>query len=408
MELNKKRILVVDDDPVMRNLCSGLLTKEGYLVALAEHGKEGLSQVQSFKPDLIVSDVLMPEMDGYQFCTQVRAIPEGKSIPIIILTALDSVEQKIMGFDVGADDYIVKPFEPKEFLARLALLIRRREELEKYKIEEIKAKTIAVFSLRGGAGVSTLAANLAVGLSRIWRYPTTLVDMVMTGGQSALYLNQPLINTWSEIAQFPVEEVDKEAVQSALLPHESGVYTLASPRRPECAETVTPGIVSKTLNILKNQNEYLVLDLPHDFKETTLAGLDIADQKIIVLQPEVISIRGAIVALDTFENLGYPPDDILLVLNWTFPRKGIAIEDIERSMKKKIGIVIPYASEALVDALNYGMPLALSHPEDPLAMLFEDIAYIVSKEAHQKERPGNPSPAWEKVTKRLRQKKRDR
>jgi pilus assembly protein CpaE len=406
MESNKKKVLIVDDDPVMRNLCSGLLTKEGYLVALAEHGKEGLSQVQSFKPDLIVSDVLMPEMDGYQFCTHVRAIPEGRGIPIIILTALDSVEQKLMGFDVGADDYIVKPFEPKEFLARVTLLIRRREELERYKGVEISARTIAVFSLRGGSGVSTIATNLAVSLSRIWNFPTTLVDMVMMGGQSALYLNQPLKNTWSEIAQFSVEEVDKEAVQSALLPHESGVYTLASPRRPEQAEMVTPGIVTKTINILKSQNEYLVLDLPHDFNETTLAGLDIADQKIIVLQPEVISIRGAIVALDTFDNLGYPPDNILLVLNWTFPRKGISIEDIERSMKKKIGIVIPYATDTFTEALNYGVPLALSNPDDSLTMLFEDLAYIVSKDAHQKEKPVNPSPVWERVTKRLRQKKR--
>jgi len=310
------KILAVDDDKYMRNLVAGVLSKASYEVQTAENGVDGLKRIENFRPDLIISDVLMPEMDGYEFCSKVRSLPETSHLPILMLTSLDSVEQKIKGFDVGADEYIVKPFEPREFLIRIDNLLKRADQFQTIQIDDKgRGNTIAVFSLRGGAGVSTIAANLSVGLSQMWAKPTSLVDMVMTGGQSALYLNQPLKNTWAEIAQFPAEEIDDHLVQSALLPHDSGVYTLASPRRPEKAEMVTAEKVGKVLSILKDINDYVVMDLPHDFSATTLTALDTADTLLVVLQPEVVSIRSAVMVLETFKQLDYNLDKVCLILN---------------------------------------------------------------------------------------------
>jgi pilus assembly protein CpaE len=401
-----KKILIVDDDPVFRKVISGLLSREEYQVATAEDGKGGLLQLDTFKPDLLISDVLMPEMDGYQFCAQVRSLPKYLHLPILMLTSLDSVEQKIKGFDVGADDYIVKPFEPREFLKRVEILLKKGELAQKIKfVERACAKTIAVFSLRGGTGVSTIATNVAVGLAQIWGHPTTLVDMVMTGGQSALYLNLPIKNSWENIVRFPIDEIDDYLIQAALLSHESGVFTLASPTRPELCELVVPEKVSKVLSILKGMNEYLVLDLPHDFSETTLAGFDTADVKLVVIQPEIVSIRSASLVLETFLELGYDPDQVHLILNWTFPRKGISNEDIERFLKKKISLVIPYSLDEILHGLNYGVPVVYSQPEETLGMLFEDLALVLSKAEHRKKQPTDPSRAWKRATKRARNRK---
>lgn len=401
-----KKILVVDDDPFIRKLVSGLLSKEGHQVESANDGTEGLAKLETYKPDVIISDVLMPEMDGYEFCSKIRELPEGGNIPLLMLTSLDSVDQKIKGFEVGADDYIVKPFEPREFLARVAILIKRSDVAQQAQgATKVSGKTIAFFSLRGGAGISTIATNVAVGLSQIWRHPTTLVDMGMTGGQSALYLNQSLKNTWAEIAKFPSEEIDDFLIQSALLPHESGVNTLASPRRPEMAELVTEEKVSLVLSILKELNEYVVLDLPHDFSSTTLAALDMTDVIMLVLQPEIVSVRSAVMVLETFNTLGYDLNQVYAVLNWTFPRKGIATADIEKSLHKKISFVLPYAEDELLEGLNYGTPPTYTAPEEPLGVLFEDLAMAVSKEEHRKQKPTEPSEAWMRVANRIKERR---
>lgn len=401
-----KKILIVDDDAMIRKMVSGLLTKESYQVETAVNGVEGLKRFSEFKPDVIISDVLMPEMDGYEFATRIRQHPDGRHIPLLLLTSLDSVEQKIRGFDVGADDYIVKPFEPREFLARIALLVKRSEIIQKApSSDQVRGKCLAVYSLRGGSGVSTFATNLAVALSQIWKNPTSLVDMVMTGGHSALYLNLPLKNTWAELTQFPVEEIDQQLVRSALLPHESGVLSLASPRRPENAEFVTEEKVEKVIKLLKESHEYVVLDLAHDLSPITLTALDHADQIMIILQPEIISIRSAVIALNTFTELGYDLEQIHLILNWTFPRQGLSIADIEKSLQKKISLVFPYAVEEILQGIHLGKPPVYTSPNEPIGILFEDLALAFSKKEHRKKKPENPSEAWERAVGRVRKKK---
>lgn len=401
MGLNMKKILIVDDDPLMRKLVSSLISKEGHQVEMAKNGVDGISKFQTINPDVIISDVLMPEMDGYEFCSRIREMPGGKNVPLLMLTSLDSVDQKIKGFEVGADDYIVKPFEPREFIARIAILIKRSEiEQQPPELEKIKGKTIAVFSLRGGSGVSTIATNIAIGLSQVWDYPTTLVDMVMTGGQSALYLNQPLKNTWADILKCPTEEIDDFLIQSALLSHESGVRTLASPRNPEFADLATPEKVGSVLSIIKEFSEYVVIDLPHDFSSTTLAALDLADIILIVLQPEIVALRSAVMALETFKNLDYDLDHVYMILNWTFPRKGISSSDIEKSLQKKLSMVIPFATDELIDGINYGVPPTYSAPEKPIGVIFEDLALSLAKKEHRKQIPENPTKSWTRVIKR--------
>jgi len=401
-----KKILIVDDDPLIRKMVSGLLTKEDYQLETAENGKEGLAKIMEFLPDVIISDVLMPEMDGYEFTTKLRQHPRTRHIPLLMLTSLDTVEQKIKGFDVGADDYIVKPFEPREFLARIALLVKRSEVIQLVPVaEKVGGKCIAVFSLRGGSGVSTIACNLAVGFSQVWNHPTALVDMVMTGGQSAVYLNLPLKNTWAELAQFPVDEIDGELVSSTLLPHESGVATLASPRRPERAELITDDKVELVINHLKDNHEYVVLDLPHDFSSTTLTALDRADTILLILQPEIVSIRSAVIALDTFAELGYNMEKVHLILNWTFPRQGISTTDIEKSLRKKISLVLPHAVDDMMQGINLGTPPTFTAPESPVGILFEDLALAMSKAEHRKKKPENPSDGWQRVIERVRKKK---
>ncbi|MFC5722609.1 response regulator transcription factor [Streptomyces gamaensis] len=117
------RILVVDDEPAVREALRRSLAFEGYATELAVDGLDALAKVPSFDPELIVLDVLMPRMDGLTAARRLRA--QGVTVPILMLTARDTVGDRVTGLDAGADDYLVKPFELDELLARIRALLRR-------------------------------------------------------------------------------------------------------------------------------------------------------------------------------------------------------------------------------------------------------------------------------------------
>jgi two-component system response regulator MprA len=124
-------ILVVDDDKKLLKMMRRTLIYEGFQVATALNGREALAQMQAKAPNLIVLDWMMPELDGLQLMSNLRAT--GEDIPVLMLTARDAIEDRVYGLDSGADDYLVKPFAPSELLARLRALLRRFEKTDKEK-----------------------------------------------------------------------------------------------------------------------------------------------------------------------------------------------------------------------------------------------------------------------------------
>jgi two-component system response regulator MprA len=117
------RILVVDDEAAVRDSLSRTLRFEGYEVSVAEDGLAALDQIARHEPDAVILDVMMPRLDGLETCRRVRA--DGRLLPVLMLTARDTVGDRVAGLDAGADDYLIKPFALQELLARLRALLRR-------------------------------------------------------------------------------------------------------------------------------------------------------------------------------------------------------------------------------------------------------------------------------------------
>ena len=125
--MSKLKILLVDDDPNIRQLVNLYLEKEGFEVAMADRGDEALKLFRESPPNLILLDVMLPGMDGWQVCREVR---KTSNIPIIMLTAKDETFDKVLGLELGADDYVVKPFDMKELVARIKAVSRRFQNAE--------------------------------------------------------------------------------------------------------------------------------------------------------------------------------------------------------------------------------------------------------------------------------------
>lgn len=137
----KYKILVVDDDQNIAELIRLYLEKEMYEVRIAYDGKKALNIFYEWTPDLVILDLMIPQIDGYEVCRQIR---KTGSIPIIMLTARGEVIDKVLGLELGADDYIVKPFDPKELLARVKAVLRRTQNNDMIKEEKLVFPGISI------------------------------------------------------------------------------------------------------------------------------------------------------------------------------------------------------------------------------------------------------------------------
>lgn len=126
-----KKILIVEDEPDIIRLVKLYLENSGFRTACAHSGTEALTLVQSEKPDLVILDLMLPEIDGIDVCKKLRNAPETALLPIIMLTAKSDESDTIVGLELGADDYIAKPFSPKALIARIKALFRRLERAER-------------------------------------------------------------------------------------------------------------------------------------------------------------------------------------------------------------------------------------------------------------------------------------
>ena len=181
------RILVVDDDRAVRESLRRSLSFNGYTVDLAVDGVDALEKVAASRPDALVLDVMMPRLDGLEVCRRLRST--GDDLPILVLTARDSVSERVAGLDAGADDYLPKPFALEELLARLRALLRRAgpaagDDSEAMRFEDLTLDPVTREVTRGGRSISLTRTEFA------------LLEMLMANPRRVLSRSRILEEVW--------------------------------------------------------------------------------------------------------------------------------------------------------------------------------------------------------------------
>ncbi|MFN2189567.1 MAG: CpaE family protein, partial [Candidatus Promineifilaceae bacterium] len=397
------RILLIDDDADFHFLVKTVLNKRGYEVIWAQSGSEALGMIKAEKPDAAIMDKVMPGMDGFEVARRIRSEPQFVHLPILIVSGAANLEDKLEAFNAGADDYLTKPFEIDELAARITAMLRRSEALKQARQSEREtaedATVIAVHTLRGGIGNSSMSVNLALALRELWGRPTMLMDLVLVYGQVALMLNASLKKSWGDVSGFSVEDLDDVALEGIISSYVSGLNFLAAPKNPIEAEEVTPELVSRSLNILCGPYDYIVADLPHDFSISTLELLEDAQEVILLLAPDIVSVRAAAIALNTYDSLGFDDQKVKLVLNQPYPKIDMTSKQIEDALHHPIYLVLPHAPRLFTEAMNSGKPFVLAKPEDNVSKLIVDLAFRLSKESHKAIPPPSPSDMWKEAAK---------
>lgn len=196
------KIIVVDDDPAIQTLIKINLAMQRHQVMTASDGLEGYALIQQESPDLVVLDVMMPNADGYTVCQRIRKNPKTQHIPVLMLTALGVIEDKVKGFDVGVDDYLVKPFELPELQVRVRALLRRSG-----KLPESTASKDILFA----GDITLIPENLEVKiqqqLTKLTPTEFEILNCLMQNHNQAISLGKLLQDVWGYAPTDDVETI---------------------------------------------------------------------------------------------------------------------------------------------------------------------------------------------------------
>ncbi|MDQ7822873.1 MAG: diguanylate cyclase [Candidatus Eremiobacteraeota bacterium] len=250
------RILVVDDDEVIRTMLIQLLESSGFLAQSARDGREALGRVSEYCPDLIILDVNMPEMDGYEVCRILRSGEEGHEIPIIFLSAKSELEDRMMGFRMGADDYVAKPFSFDELHARVKVSLKKMERLDKerkrLKILEEEAKRDETTGVYTRKFFETKARD-EIKRSRDLSSPLSLLAIDIDGLQSinTEYGFQQGNRTLTQVGETLASHVPANGI---LARYEGGEFAVVLPdtdlmKAEEIAEVLRTVVEARTVSL---------------------------------------------------------------------------------------------------------------------------------------------------------------
>jgi len=401
------RVLLIDDEQFYFKMLQKSLKEAEYQLEYAKSGSEGLAKIPVFEPELLIVDLRLPELDGFEILTRLRRDPKFSYIPVIVITSQDELSEKLKAFELGADDYLVKPFQPEELVARMGILARRGRAMQMAQKETSgtsESTLVTVHSLRGGLGCSSIVVNLGLALHKLWAKQTLLVDSVLTAGQVALMLDAKPTATWENLVGLDAESFDDAVVGEIMCSHKSGIRYIASPRFPIAADTFTNETLRLFTEKIKSQNEFVIVDTSHDFSDMTIQMLSMSNTILLVMAPEMASLRTTMSALEIYDRLGIPLDKVKIALNNNSSNPAIKQVQLEKVLKRPLDFVLPFEAGEVNRALNFGQPFILNNPDLPICLVLEKMAYALSPESYKALPPAAPSQTWKRVTSQLTKK----
>lgn len=371
------KILIIDDQAMMLKLMSHPLEQEGFTVITAMSGVEALQKIQSEQPDLVILDVMLPDINGIDVCRRIRQVLHLTDLPIIILSGQTELSAKIQGLEAGADEYVTKPVDPKEMAARVKSLLARTQRLRQVVVTPTgnrsrQGKMIAVIGAKGGVGTTTIAANLAAGLA-MRNFNTVVVEMRAYFGTLARHFGvspKTTINALLELT--PRTITDRQIAQALFSVH--GVKLLAGPQHIKEYREPQAEQVEAIFENLVNMAEYVVVDLPHMPSIASRSTLRAAHTVVMVVDPEPGCVDSAQALLELMRAWTISPSIIkFVIVNRTQSAQTISAAELERTLGCELLGTVTAAPDMAVVATTKGSPLVSSAPTSLVAGTLQDV-----------------------------------
>jgi pilus assembly protein CpaE len=361
-----EKILIIDDDIDTLKLVGLMLERQGYEIAVANNGALGLNKAATENPQLILLDVMMPDLDGYEVTRRLRNDPGMAQIPVIMFTAKTMVDDKVAGFEAGVDDYLTKPTHPAELTAHVKAVLARAAQVRATPVD--RAKIIGFVGAKGGVGTTTLALNVSVSLQS--RGQDVILAEFNPGRASiGLILGVRDPAGLSNLLQRSMKDIHLRSVESELISDRTGVrLLLASPSPSEGDLDQAVAQMEAVLNNLASMCTVVTLDLGDGLHAHTKAILRMADRVILVTEPIYPSNVVARALVDELERDGVGRSKVHLAL---VNRERTSLQIPWRQVASDLGLelagIVSPAPEQAHQSAQSGRPLVVSHPDSLVA-----------------------------------------
>ncbi|MCX6057255.1 MAG: response regulator [Chloroflexi bacterium] len=373
-----EKILIVDDDVDTLRLVGLMLQRQGYEISAASNGSQGLAKALEERPDLILLDVMMPDMDGYEVTRRLRKNPATMSIPILMFTAKTQLDDKVIGFEVGADDYLTKPTHPTELQAHVKALLARAVKGPSKVVTTSDGKhgyLIGVLSVRGGLGVSSLASNLAAGLFTRTQSDVILAELTPGQGTLGMDLGSPNPKGLTELLQGSMVEITREKVEASLVSHTSGMKLFLASENPRDV-TLTSQVQNYETIIgrLASLARFIVMDLGTGLPSFVQKILPMCNECIIVVEGVPGTIQNTKLLIENMESLQIDPNSISVILNNRQRSESqMAWTQVQEKLGHSISATLTPAPELFLQATRIQTPAVMSQPTNMTSQQFLKI-----------------------------------
>lgn len=385
-----EKILIIDDDLDTLRLVGLMLQRQGYQITAATNGEQGLEKAFEEKPNLILLDVMMPDMDGYEVARRLRARPETVDTPILMFTAKTQLDDKVAGFEVGADDYLTKPTHPSELQSHVkALLARTTVAAEQAATtqHEQRGYVIGLIAARGGMGVSSLASNLASSLFKASQSDVILAELTPGQGSLALDLGIANENGLSELLGKPPAEITRNNIIEQLTPLDAGFKVLAASNHPRDFHLINQ--VSQYENLvarIATLGRFIVLDLGMGLPPFVQRLLPLINELIVVVEGVPNTIAHSRALIEDLTEFGKDKNHIAAVLNNRVRLESqIPWSEVQEQLGHSIAATLTPAPELFAQASRLKTPAVLCQPDSLTAQQLDKLVErITEHEAQEK------------------------
>ena len=367
------KVLIIDDDVDTLKLVGLMLERQGYEISVASNGTIGLAKAAEDIPELILLDVMMPDLDGYEVTKRLRSNPALAHIPIIMFTAKTMVDDKVAGFEAGVDDYLTKPTHPAELTAHVKAVLARSAQA--VAAPEANAQIVGFLGSRSGIGTTTLALNSGVALLDKG-YDVIIAEINPGHGSMGLELDIQDPSGLSNVLSRSLKDIHLRSVEAEIVNHSSGIRLLLSsfhPRETELEQAV-PQIEAVVSN-LASMCDLLILDLGAGLKPYTKPILQQCNRIILIVEPVYPSDAMGRALLQELETSGINPSKVGLAL---VNRVGTSLQVPWRQVESDLGIelagIVSPAPEQAHQASQAGTPLVDSSADSLVSEQIRKLA----------------------------------
>ncbi|PKO07055.1 MAG: hypothetical protein CVU41_03955 [Chloroflexi bacterium HGW-Chloroflexi-3] len=376
-----EKILIIDDDSETLRLIGMMLQRQGYQTITANNGDEGVALAKHELPDLIILDIMMPEVNGYTVAKHLRAEPVTSETPILMFTAKSQVDDKVAGFEAGADDYLTKPVHPVELVAHIKALLTRRVSYQSNKVmHKNQGFTIGVLGAKGGLGISSTALNLGIALSEKSDLGVICVELSPGNGIWGLELGLADTKGLENILLSKPGDITIELIEKNLVNTLFGVRLLLSSSlfsRVQITENLKK--VGLLLDGLSKISKVTILDLGVPKEEYLSEVIDKCDHIVVVTESYPIAVERTKNILAELSNYGFGKHKLVSVISVNRVRADIQLT--QPQIQEKIGILpllgVPSAPEQAFQAAVHFQPFIKIQPESLASQQFYRLADLL-------------------------------